>query len=749
MEQNLAAAPTEQPAMNNAVSDDISQDLDGTEFCSDNSLIVNLSDLGEEVDTEATRAMGTAWDALADSNASEKEALEEANALTTAPTAAPVDVKRPPSEDLALAAPAKRLKPIDISTGAERPSWFTQPLPAEPIVKLDPALVKLDPALVKPEPAAVKPEPAAFKPVPIAAKPVPIAAKPVPIAAKPEPGVIKPAPVVVKPDVSPATSVKPCWLCGKNDGVILPCLGCLIAVHAACIDGQKLCGSCRIMWASPPFQPVATSDPTTLAMVRGIEYIHSIMAKPELFALVGHVSVLHLFELAVHAPPAVRPMLDYYMPQFAQRLIAEKLVDVVTKKLSPKDLINAIVVLYSLKRANISNALVEAVAVQVAQHSVVDLLGWDPRKELPTVRYSNLCGGCGKRNERRLVKCKCGRLCNFPSMYEGYRSTFVIVYHAEQVGIPIGCSVVDVIQHWPVLRQHYITNPASAQENTLYGEQLKMICSLLDLLSDHRTRLFDAPPFALEHKLLFNADMLRKWMASNMYDQVGTALHCMQLFTDVAPDHAAMVASCRAFVFAHQQPNGSWGFVNETHQYVDILRYKATHSCVKALMAPIVAGFGPSHVDVYAYVQQWTPTPQRTPAGIAVGNRAFDNLRKLYHGHFALEKEETNNAFRAAVQQHLSNLLQQPDKDEVSHVPAGYRRYSRDVWDRDTVLESYNVLTMADLSIFDGLKFEDGEVLVAGDAAADDDLLINDDDDEDDVVVVEDYDDEETKNEWQ
>ncbi|KDO34182.1 hypothetical protein SPRG_19028 [Saprolegnia parasitica CBS 223.65] len=550
-------------------------------------------------------------------------------------------------------------------------------------------------------------------------------------------------PVVIKPVPATVSTVKPCWLCGRNDGLILPCMGCLISVHAECIGGHQLCGSCRITQAAPAFDPVATNDPTTAAMVRGIAYIHSVMSKPDLFSLVGHVSVLHLLELAVHAPPAVKPMAEYYIPQFTQRWLRDKLVDVVTKKLSTKDLINAIVGLYSLKRANVSNGLVEAIAVQIAQHSVVDLLGWDPRRELPNVRYSNLCGGCGIRNDRRVVKCKCGRLCSFPSLYEGFRSTFVIVYHAEQVGIPIGCSIVDVIQHWPVLRKCYITNPASVQENTLYGEQLKMICSLLDLLSNHGTRLFHPSLFELEHKLLFNADMLRKWMNSTMYDQLGTALHCMQLFSATSPAHQQVIATCRTF----------------THKYVDILRYKATHSCVKALMSPIVSGFGPSHVDVHAYLQQWTPTPHMTPAGIPIQHRHFDNLRKIYKGHFEIGKpDDDGNTFRAAIQQHLSNLLQKTTETDPVVTPRGWQRYTRDVWDRDTVIESYNVLTMSDLSIFDGLKFEDGEVLVAADEAAanaqDDDLLINDDEDDDDddmidtdsvILVDDDDDDEETK----
>ncbi|OQR95510.1 hypothetical protein THRCLA_07802 [Thraustotheca clavata] len=544
---------------------------------------------------------------------------------------------------------------------------------------------------------------------------------------------------------------KPCWFCRKIDGLVLPCPGCLVPSHSECIGGHTYCGSCRITQATPMFEEVTSGDMLTLAMANGIKYIYSVMSKNELFSLVGHVSVLHLIELSILAPPAIKPIAQYYIPQFTQRWLRDKTSDVAKKKLSTKDLINAIVGLYSLKRANVSNALVEAIAEQVAEHTVIQLLGWDPRKELPNVRYSNLCGSCGVRNDRRVVKCPCGRLCAFQSLYEGYRSTFVIVYHAEQVGIPIGCNIVDVIQHWAFLRKCYIMNPSSQQEFTLYGEQVKMICSLLDLLSHHGTRKFTRKPFEMEYKLLFNVDVIKKWMELNMFDQIGTALHCMQLFRDIRPEDRMVLEGCRNYVTMHQQPNGSWGFVMDNHRYVDILRYKATHSCIKALMTPVEHGFGPSNVDVNAYLQQWTPTPTQTPSGLTVGNRSFDNLRKIYQSHFVSDKDDSN-ALRVAIHQHLSNLLQKSKEKEPStatHVSRGWMRFTRDVWDRDSVIESCNVLTMTDLSIFDGLKFEDGEVLIANEEALknDDDLLINDDDDDDDEAVADD--DEETKQEWQ
>ncbi|KAF0685843.1 Aste57867_22318 [Aphanomyces stellatus] len=536
-------------------------------------------------------------------------------------------------------------------------------------------------------------------------------------------------------------SFKACLLCRSKKGTVVLCVGCWIPVHSACIQGKKYCGSCTIALTSRTADDVTPEDPKLIAIVKGLGYMNSITSNPNQFKLVGHVASLHLYELATIAPLQIKAHAQKFIPQYSQQWLAAKLLEVKSAdKLSTKDITNSIVGLFGLKKSNLSNALVDAIQEHANHYSVVDFLGWDPKSETPVTKYSNLCGGCGLRILRSQPKClACNRSLVFPSKFEGFRASVIVAYHAEQVGISIGCSLLQVFAHWPVLRKAYIKAANTNYDQALCSDQWKMICSILDILSMHGTRRLPRQLLDTEFSILSNQDLLRRWMVSGNLDLFGTALYCLQLFPPTT-EISSLVDAWQAILLQKQHPTaGSWGYQDAVFPFVDILRYKSTYSCIKALMPMRFHGFGPSHVDFWAYLQEWA-RQKAIPCGVVTSSRRFGNLRDLYRSQVI--SEDDSNPLHAAVQMHLKGRKQMPQAGHVVRVSSGWKRYTCDVWDKPTLDAAGNALTMNDLSIFDGLKFEDGEVIDLSNAGG----MLDDGDGGD--VVEDDDDEEETKEEW-
>ncbi|KAH9109538.1 hypothetical protein LEN26_014010 [Aphanomyces euteiches] len=534
-------------------------------------------------------------------------------------------------------------------------------------------------------------------------------------------------------------SSKQCALCRSKKGNVVLCVGCWIPVHSHCIQGKKYCGSCTIALTARGDVATVAEDPKTQAIFKGLTYLTSITSDPDKFRLVGHVASVYLSDLASIAPPHIKQLAQKLQPQYAHQWLATTLVQVQIPdvKLSTKDITNIIVGLFGLKRSKLSNALTDALQKHVEHYSVVDYLGWDPSSETPDVKYSNLCGGCGLRILRSQMKCiSCNRVLVFPSKFEGFRASIVLAYHAEQVGVSIGCSFLDVFKHWPVLRRAYLQTARSIYEQALFCDQWRMICTLLEILSLHGARKLPLELLDVEYKILSQREELQRWVNTGNLDLFGNTLFCLRLFTET-PDVASVIESFQSLLLEKQHPTlGFWGYQDAIFPFVDILRYKATFSCLKALIPLRTIGFGPAHVDYWAYLQEWS-RQKAIPCGIASSTRRFGNLRDLYRAQVVTETE--TNPLHAAVQMHLKGRAQpSTTTNGAVQVSSGWMRYTRDVWDKPPTGNDRNVLTMSDLSIFDGLKFEDGAVI---DLSQGNGL----DEGED---VVDDDDEEETKEDW-
>ncbi|ETW05605.1 hypothetical protein H310_03343 [Aphanomyces invadans] len=542
-------------------------------------------------------------------------------------------------------------------------------------------------------------------------------------------------------------SSKQCLICRSKKGSVVLCVGCWIPVHTACIQGNKYCGSCTIALTSRQVdRTLSDNEPRAAAIARGIAFLISITSNSDKFKLVGHVAALHLHELAASASPYVKQLVEQLIPTYSRQWLTATLIQVQSDMLKPKDIVTIIAGLVGLQNAHMSNGVVGALRDQALKYTVVDFLGWDPKTEVPEkAKFAALCGACGLRPARNASRC-CNRPVTFPSVFERFRSSLVVACHAELVGVPIGCTLLEVFAHWGRLRELYLKRPISMFDQAVYCDQWKMICTALDILSAYGTRRLPLQLLEPEFNILCNVDQLERWLEYGNVDIFGLALYSLSLFPP-SPNLTSVVEVWQDALVHKQDPSlGCWVVQAEFLPLVDILRYKTTVSCLKALIPRRPVGFGPCHVDFWAYLQEWA-RHKAIPCEITTSSRRFGNLRDLYRAQVVTADIESN-PLKAAVQVYLSSRTKH-QKHEGSATTAGvhrvtskgWARYSRESGRHDTPIAN-TALTMNDLSIFDGLKFADGEVIdlsqpsgptsASMEDAVDVEDVLDDDDEEDD-----------------
>ncbi|RHZ28062.1 hypothetical protein DYB31_014195, partial [Aphanomyces astaci] len=123
--------------------------------------------------------------------------------------------------------------------------------------------------------------------------------------------------------------------------------------------------------------------------------------------------------------------------------------------------------------------------------------------------------------------------------------------------------------------------------------------------------------------------------------------------------------------------------------------------------------------------------------------------------------DESNNPLLAAVQQYLSTRAvgkqsEQPPVPVGQGGSSGWKRYTRECVRHVAPVVSHAALTMNDLSIFEGLKFDNGEVFDLSQATTGttlDDAIdveeVDDDDDDEDQVEQDAIGQEDLEEDWQ
>ncbi|TMW62976.1 hypothetical protein Poli38472_005594 [Pythium oligandrum] len=550
----------------------------------------------------------------------------------------------------------------------------------------------------------------------------------------------------------------PCYLC-KTKGDVWVCnAGCGLYAHVRCIGEDKvfpsnagqICASCFLMPQDRNAKENLQKGGTVgISVRRAILCLNVETSSPQNFDKFGHLSSLRMYEIAEIAGYPIGPFASKFVEPVLQRWIREKLVNIPKWPLNVRDVFTLMIGLYSLKRANIAHAWRERAVdlVQAKKFSVIDYFGWHPAIEGPQVRSSNLCTICCIRNPPELQMCgRCRRMLTFPSTFTKFASTLLATYYAEQIGLSLGTTVVDVFAHTNTVRGLYKgLKPLDGDgyDWESFAEQMRSIFGLLDVVSHFGVLQLNPEHFEPEIKIIFNPLYLNQAMLAMEYEVVGRFLQCLKLFgPEKAADARSMIENCERFLLMRQLPNGSW--CKMTGSVVD--QYKATVQCAKALVTPVFRGFGPTIPDLRRYLEKWAKKmplhAQRLQTvgdgkllvnGVTVHSVTLPQLKKIdvFYRRQIIPTSGLNSLETLATARLRAILASQKDdvkiKEEVSATTDNEDTTENEsiniktgmLDDQDITMDAQendeDTLTKlslnGELSLFDGLKFEDGDVI--------------------------------------
>ncbi|KAL8011711.1 hypothetical protein Plhal710r2_c050g0155991 [Plasmopara halstedii] len=560
--------------------------------------------------------------------------------------------------------------------------------------------------------------------------------------------------------VSLKNSTETCYLCGKSGDTFTCNGGCGLHVHPACIGKDaifpfvvgQLCGSCFIVQqnrASP--EDLTKGGPHALSVRRAILCVNLETNSNANFDKFGHLASLRLGEIGSIAGYPVKPFAEKFVEPYLQRWMREKLAAADKWMLNVREIFTVMIGLYSLKRACIAHGLHDKVIslMKSRKFTVTDFFGWHPAVETPNVRCSSLCAICGIRNNPEVDVCsRCHHKLVFPSVFTKYISTLLAAFYAEQVGIPLGASSLDVFAHTQTVRGLYKgLNPFDADGVNwdLFTDQLRMIFGLLDIMSNFGTLQLKPALFIPETNIIFNAAYVNQAMITNEFEVVGKFLQCMKLFgREKSEENKNMIESCERYLLFKHLPDGSWCKMNGS----TVDQYKATVTCSKALLTPAFRGYGPESNDFLRLLEKWSrnaspakqsadSTDLKILASGAVVKRntltRFKRFEAMYQrqvapkgSSFSLESLITNRMQRILKSKEAEAQLR---KDRTSGKEEGFgdgmtdtedvkienqtllRNGTNDATGRNDQDDDDMLTSMSlheDLEIFDGLQFEDG-----------------------------------------
>jgi len=213
-----------------------------------------------------------------------------------------------------------------------------------------------------------------------------------------------------------------------------------------------------------------------------------------------------------------------------------------------------------------------------------DYLSFDPRSDPRPGDVPEDCAHCGTANPRGSKVCRvCKRPLAMKSRYDVWYDALVTTYVGERCGVPLGARYADVLRWLPALRP-YRGRERGANPN--FVDSVYAVTHLVYTLNDYWA--YKLPPELLPQEVAFLRASVEDAAALNDPDMMGEILDSLKSFglTEADPP----VRQGIEFLLARQNPDGSWGSVNETDAYN---RYHTTETAVNGLSDYVLSKAGP------------------------------------------------------------------------------------------------------------------------------------------------------------
>ena len=213
-----------------------------------------------------------------------------------------------------------------------------------------------------------------------------------------------------------------------------------------------------------------------------------------------------------------------------------------------------------------------------------DYLSFDPRSEPPPGDVPEECGYCGTANPRGSKVCRvCKRPLAMKSRYDVWYDALITTYVGERYGIPLGARYADVLRWLPTLRPY---RGRERGANPDFVDSVYAVTHLVYTLNDYCANKLS--PELLPREVAFLRASVEDAAALNDPDMMGEILDSLKSFglTEADP----LVRQGTEFLLARQNPDGSWGDVNETDVYN---HYHTTETAVNGLSDYLLSKEGP------------------------------------------------------------------------------------------------------------------------------------------------------------
>ncbi|KAF4132839.1 DEK C terminal domain, partial [Phytophthora infestans] len=257
---------------------------------------------------------------------------------------------------------------------------------------------------------------------------------------------------------------------------------------------------------------------------------------------------------------------------------------------TPTQLVNAMSAVYLVERVGISHArrveLLDFCDRSPVVYGAKELLGWNPAESPPPTDDKN-----------------------GPSIYERLTSALVVWHHSHALGISLGFTLPQLLQHLLLVYPYKGPSDLSPQE---YEDQVHLVTTLVFVHTNHgrlrcETDLLPHEYLFLRHHIVY---LLAQQDAPLLGDSL-RALRCFEGSCNLVQMHRGM-----AYLLLTQREDGSW--MTESAHNDPNQRYFLTMQAVWALCEPHRVGFAPAFPEATPMLELNLNVEMETPDGVFV-----------------------------------------------------------------------------------------------------------------------------------
>jgi len=208
-----------------------------------------------------------------------------------------------------------------------------------------------------------------------------------------------------------------------------------------------------------------------------------------------------------------------------------------------------------------------------AKHfSVIEFMHFDPTREPPPANIQEPCPECDDQNPGSSPACqKCQTPAAFRSPYDVWLDALIESYSGDAYGVKLGASYREVLQ-WITKMRPY---PSPTDEATLDSVTYAITHVIYTLNEYHQYRL---SPAWLPQEFKYLKTNISQAETYEDPEILGEFLDTLRAFGE--GDSAPEIRAGMDYLLSHQNPDGSWGDMDDTDIYT---RYHTTWTAIDGL----------------------------------------------------------------------------------------------------------------------------------------------------------------------